>query len=65
MVPTVESDGRPAVIPPHRPDPDGLLSPEAGMRLHRPPRQPREQAWVVSAVGRVPDDWKPYLALAS
>ncbi len=38
---------------------------EAGMRLHRTPRQPREQAWVVSAVGRVPEDWKPYLALAS
>lgn len=37
---------------------------EAGMRLTRPPRAPREQAWVVMAVGRVPEDWKPYLAAA-
>jgi 5-methylcytosine-specific restriction endonuclease McrA len=38
---------------------------EAGMRLARPPRAPRETAWVVVAVGRVPEDWKPYLAKAS
>lgn len=38
---------------------------EAGMRLHRLPRAPRELAWVVVAVGRVPEDWKPYLARAS
>jgi 5-methylcytosine-specific restriction endonuclease McrA len=38
---------------------------EAGMRLTRPPRAPRELAWVVIAIGRVPDDWKPYLAIAS
>ena len=38
---------------------------EAGMRLHRPARAPRELAWVVIAVGRVPEDWKPYLARAS
>jgi len=38
---------------------------EAGMRLARLPRAPRELAWVVIAVGRVPDDWKPYLARAS
>lgn len=38
---------------------------EAGMRLTRPPRAPRELAWVVIAIGRVPEDWKPYLAIAS
>src|SRR3954447_2837796 len=38
---------------------------EAGMRLLRSPRQPRELAWIVVAVGRVPDVWKPYLAKAS
>jgi 5-methylcytosine-specific restriction endonuclease McrA len=38
---------------------------EAGMRLARPPRAPRETTWVVVAVGRVPEDWKPYLAKAS
>jgi 5-methylcytosine-specific restriction endonuclease McrA len=38
---------------------------EANMRLARPPRVPRELAWVVVAVGRVPDAWKPYLAKAS
>jgi 5-methylcytosine-specific restriction endonuclease McrA len=38
---------------------------EAGMRLARQPRAPRETAWVVVAVGRVPEDWKPYLAKAS
>jgi 5-methylcytosine-specific restriction endonuclease McrA len=38
---------------------------EAGMRLERAPRAPRELAWVVIAIGRVPEDWKPYLALAS
>jgi 5-methylcytosine-specific restriction endonuclease McrA len=38
---------------------------EAGMRLARAPRAPRELAWVVVAVGRVPDVWKPYLLRAS
>ena len=38
---------------------------EAGMRLARPPRAPRELAWVVIAIGGVPEDWKPYLAVAS
>ena len=38
---------------------------EAGMRLLRSPHQPRELAWIVVAVGRVPDVWKPYLAKAS
>lgn len=37
---------------------------EADMRLARPPRAPRELAWVVLAVGRVPEAWKPYLARA-
>lgn len=38
---------------------------EAGMRLARPPRAPRELAWVTIAVQRVPEAWKPYLARAS
>ena len=38
---------------------------EAGMRLARPPSAPRETTWVVVAVGRVPEVWKPYLAKAS
>jgi 5-methylcytosine-specific restriction endonuclease McrA len=38
---------------------------EAGMRLHRRPAAPRELAWVVVAVGSVPEAWKPYLARAS
>ena len=38
---------------------------EAGMRLARPARVPRELAWVTVAVPRVPEAWKPYLAKAS
>jgi 5-methylcytosine-specific restriction endonuclease McrA len=38
---------------------------EAEMRLMRMPRPPRELAWVVVAVGGVPEVWKPYLAKAS
>lgn len=38
---------------------------EAGMHLARPPRAPREQAWVTAAVAQVPDQWKPFLARAS
>lgn len=38
---------------------------EAGMRLARPARAPRELAWVTVAVPRVPEAWKPYLAKAS
>jgi 5-methylcytosine-specific restriction endonuclease McrA len=38
---------------------------EAGMRLLRTPQAPRASAWILVAVGGVPDDWKPYLALAS
>lgn len=38
---------------------------EAGMRLARPCRAPRSTAWVVVSVTRVPEAWKPYLALAS
>jgi 5-methylcytosine-specific restriction endonuclease McrA len=38
---------------------------EAGMHLLRSPVAPRETGWVVLAVGRVPDEWKPYLAKAS
>jgi len=34
---------------------------ETGMRLARRPAPPRELAWVVVAVGRVPDPWQPYL----
>lgn len=38
---------------------------EAGMRLARPARVPREMAWITVAVQRVPEAWKPYLARAS
>lgn len=38
---------------------------EAGMRLTRPPRPPREGSWVTVAVARVPEAWKPYLLRAS
>jgi 5-methylcytosine-specific restriction endonuclease McrA len=38
---------------------------EAGMRLTRPCHTPRPTAWVVVSVQRVPDAWKPYLAIAS
>ena len=37
---------------------------EASMRLARIPRPPRQLAWVVVSVGRVPEAWKPYLARA-
>lgn len=38
---------------------------EAGMRLASAPRQPRDGAWIDVSVGRVPEDWLPYLARAS
>jgi 5-methylcytosine-specific restriction endonuclease McrA len=38
---------------------------EAQMRLTRPPRAPKELAWVLISVSRVPEAWKPYLARAS
>ena len=38
---------------------------EAGMHLFTRPAAPRELAWVVVSVGRVPEAWKPYLAVAS
>jgi 5-methylcytosine-specific restriction endonuclease McrA len=38
---------------------------EAGMRLARPCRPPRANSWLVVSVTRVPDAWKPYLAIAS
>lgn len=38
---------------------------EAGMPLARPPRAPREQAWIAVSVSRVPEEWKPFLAAAS
>lgn len=34
---------------------------EAGMRLARPPRPPRDMSWIAIAVPRVPDAWVPYL----
>lgn len=34
---------------------------EAGMALARPPRTPRQTAWVMVGSSRVPDTWKPYL----
>src|SRR3954467_12890468 len=38
---------------------------EAGMHLARPARAPKELAWISVSVNRVPEAWKPYLALAS
>jgi len=38
---------------------------EAGMPLTSIPHIPRESAWIVLSVNRVPDKWKPYLAPAS
>ena len=38
---------------------------EAGMRLSHRPHAPRELSWIVFAVPRVPEEWKPYLPLAS
>lgn len=38
---------------------------EASMALTRPPRAPRDQAWIAVAVARVPDEWKPFMAIAS
>lgn len=38
---------------------------EAGMRLANAPRPPRDGAWIDASVGRVPEDWLPYLARAS
>jgi hypothetical protein len=37
---------------------------EAGMDLARPAHAPKELAWVMIAVQRVPEAWKPYLARA-
>lgn len=37
---------------------------EASMHLAHPPRVPRQMAWVLLAVGRVPEAWEPYLARA-
>ncbi len=34
---------------------------DTGMRLARVPRAPKEQSWVLVAVPRVPEQWKPYL----
>ena len=39
---------------------DRLLS-ETTMTLRRRPTVPRELSWITVAVGRVPDDWEPYL----
>jgi 5-methylcytosine-specific restriction endonuclease McrA len=36
---------------------------EAGFKLKREPRAPRETLWVVIAVGRVEPGWEPYLSL--
>jgi 5-methylcytosine-specific restriction endonuclease McrA len=38
---------------------------EAGMALANQPHTPRELAWVTVSVGRVPEEWKQYLAFAS
>ena len=42
---------------------DRLLS-ETSFKLRRQPGQPPRTAWVAAAVGRVPEDWEPYLDAA-
>ena len=37
---------------------------EAGMRLRRPPRAPRERVFIVVATGGLRPDWEPYLGAA-
>jgi 5-methylcytosine-specific restriction endonuclease McrA len=36
---------------------------EAGFRLKREPRAPKETLWIVVALGRIEPDWEPYLGL--
>ena len=38
---------------------------EANMVLARPPRAPRDQAWITVAINPVPQEWLPYVAIAS
>jgi 5-methylcytosine-specific restriction endonuclease McrA len=38
---------------------------EANMVLARPPRAPRDQAWITAAINPVPQQWLPYVAIAS
>ena len=42
---------------------DRLLE-ETTMRLARRPLPPRDAAWIVMAMGRVPDHWLPFLGVA-
>ena len=37
---------------------------EAGMRLLRPCLAPRSSAWTIVGANGIPENWKPYLALA-
>jgi 5-methylcytosine-specific restriction endonuclease McrA len=39
---------------------DRMLA-ETSMTLRRRPMAPRELSWITVAVGRVPDDWEPYM----
>ena len=39
---------------------DRLLA-DTPMKLHSEPRPPRPLSWLVVRVGRVPEDWRPYL----
>jgi 5-methylcytosine-specific restriction endonuclease McrA len=41
---------------------DRLLH-EAGFRLRREPRAPKETLWIVIAVGRIEPGWAPFLGL--
>jgi 5-methylcytosine-specific restriction endonuclease McrA len=41
---------------------DRLLH-EAGFRLRREPRAPKETLWIVIAVGRIDPGWAPFLGL--
>jgi 5-methylcytosine-specific restriction endonuclease McrA len=39
------------------------LPSEAGFRLRREPKAPKETLWIVIAVGRVEPGWEPYLGI--
>jgi len=41
---------------------ENRLPHEVGLHLRTPPRAPHEAVWIVVAVGRVDEKWKPYLS---
>ena len=60
----------PAALPAQAPAPpssapfrDKQIPHEAGFRLRREPRAPKEALWIVIAVGRIEPGWAPFLGL--